>query len=142
MARNISVKVPTATLIAEIDEAIANYPAKREEYEKADEAYKAELVSFISKYLASNSDKVGYDYADIIRISRAYNGRVELAFDTESIQDFPEKPVEPQRPNQTEWFGREHTTRKSLLEKNLKILRMTSQDEVNASTYGAIMEIL
>ena len=149
MARNISVKVPTATLvaeienkIAEIDEAIANYPAKRDEYEKADEVYKADLVSFISNYLANNADKVGYDYADIIRISRAYNGRVELTFDTESIAGFPEKPTEPSRPNQTEWFGREHTTRKSLLEKNLKILRMTSQEEVNASTYGAIMEIL
>ena len=41
MARSISVKVPVATLIssienkiAEIDEAVANYPAVREQFDK------------------------------------------------------------------------------------------------------------
>lgn len=149
MARNISVKVPVATLIstieakiAEIDKAIAEYPAKRDEFEKADEAYKAEVAKFIANYLANNGDKVGYGFDDTIRISRAYNGRVELQFDTDAISGFPQKPEEPRRPNQSEWFGREHTTQKSLLEKNLKILKMTTQEEVSASTYGAIMEIL
>ena len=149
MARNISVKVPVATLIAEIenkiaeiDQAIADYPRLRDEYEKKSEAYKADLASFVSNYLVSNAVKIGYDFDDTIRLSRAYNGRVELTFDVESIENFPKKPEEPQRPNQNEWFGREHTSRKSLLEKNLKILKMTTQEEVNASTYGAIMEIL
>jgi hypothetical protein len=48
MARSISVKVPTAMLIQQIEERIAQidaeveeYPAKREEYEKAEEAYKS-----------------------------------------------------------------------------------------------------
>lgn len=149
MARNISVKVPVAHLIseiesriAEIDKAIADYPRLRDEFEVANEAYKTKVSEFISNYLAKNIGKVGYDFDSTIRISRAYNGKFELTFDVESIEGFPEKPVEPQRPNQNEWFGREHATRKSLLEKNLKILRMTSQEEVNASTYGAIMEIL
>jgi len=149
MARNISVKVPVASLIqsiedriAEIDQAIIDYPRLRDEYEVANEAYKSQVASFVSDYLSKNLDKIGYDFNDIIRISRAYNGKFELTFDVESIEGFPEKPVEPSRPNQNEWFGREHATRKSLLEKNLKILKMTSQEEVNASTYGAIMEIL
>jgi hypothetical protein len=55
---------------------------------------------------------------------------------------FPKRPEMPQTPNQREWFGREHNTRKELLERNLRILKMTSQEEVNASTYGAIMEII
>jgi hypothetical protein len=55
---------------------------------------------------------------------------------------FPKQPEAPSAPNQKESFGREYTTRKSLLEKNLRILKMTSQEEVNASTYGAIMEII
>ena len=149
MARNISVKVPVASLIAEIEnkiaeieQAIADYPRKREEYEKAQEKYKSDVVAFVADFLTSNNHTVGYDYDDTIRIARAYGGRFELTFDTEAIAGFPEKPEEPSRPNQNEWFGREHTTRKSLLEKNLKILRMTSQEEVSASTYGAIMEIL
>ena len=149
MARNISVKVPVVSLIAEIenkiaeiDKAVANYPAEREAFEKAQEQYKEDVVAFLAKFLTSNSHSVGYDYDDTLRINRAYNGRFELVMDTDAIGGFPKEPVSPTKPNQNEWFGREHTTRKSLLEKNLKILKMTSQEEVNASTYGAVMELL
>jgi len=75
MARSISVKVPTSLLIqqieeriAQIDSEIAEYPAKREAFEKAEEAYKAEVAKFVSKYLSKNLDKIGYTYEDIIRI--------------------------------------------------------------------------
>ena len=149
MARNISVKVPVASLlaeietkIAEIDEAVANYPAEREAFEKAQEKYKEDVVAFLAEFLTSNRHSVGYDQNDTLRIDRRYGGRFELVVDTDAIADFPKEPVAPSKPNQNEWFGRDHTTRKSLLEKNLRILRMTSQEEVNASTYGAIMEIL
>ena len=149
MARNISVKVPVAGLIAEIeskiaeiDEAVASYPAEREAFEKAQEKYKEDVVAFMAEFLTSNSHSVGYDYDDTLRISRNYSGRFELVMDTDAIADFPVEPKSPEKPNQREWFGRDHTTRKELLEKNLRILRMTSQEEVNASTYGAIMEIL
>lgn len=149
MARNISVKVPTSSLIemveskiAEIDKAIAEYPAKREQYEREQESYKAKVAEFISNYLSKNSGMVGYDHNSVIRVSRSYNGRVELTFDVEAIEGFPAEPKAPEAPNQTQWFGREHATRKSLLEKNLKILKMTSQEEVSASTYGAILEII
>ena len=149
MARSISVKIPTASLIqtiedkiAEIDKAIADYPRKREEYEQATEAYKAKVSEFVADYLAKNLDKVGYDHDNTIRISRGYGGRVELTFDDESIAGFPERPTEPERPNAQRYYGRDYSTQKELLEKNLKILRMTSQEEVSASTYGAVMEIL
>lgn len=149
MARNISVKVPTSSLIAsveqkiaEIDQAIADYPAVREAYEKEVEAYKQNVATFVADYLSKNLDKVGYDHNSVVRVHTTYNGRIELTFDKESIANFPKEPKEPQRPNSSEWFGREHTTKKQLLEKNLKILRMTTQDEVNASTYGAILELL
>ena len=149
MARNISVKVPVASLvaeienkIAEIDEAVANYPAEREAFEKAQEKYKEDVVAFLAEFLTSNSHSVGYGYDDTLRISRAYSGRFELIMDTDAVAGFPVEPVSPVKPNQKECFGRDHATRKELLEKNLRILRMTSQEEVNASTYGAIMEIL
>jgi hypothetical protein len=149
MARSISVKVPTATLvatieakIAEIDEAIANYPRLRDEYEKANEAHKARLAEFVSDYLAKNISKIGYDYDETIRITRSYGDKVSLEFDTEAIAGFPEKPTEPERPNSQRYYGRDYSTQKELLEKNLKILKMTSQEEVSASTYGAVMELL
>lgn len=156
MARSISVKVPTSLLISQIEERIAQidadieeYPAKREAYEKAEEAYKANVANFVAAYIGENLDKIGYDYDSIIRIN-AYNGgigyhkvgKVELTFDTDAIVGFPVRPEAPSKPNQRESFGRDYSTRKELLEKNLRILKMTSQEEVNASTYGAIMEIL
>lgn len=149
MARSISVKVPTATLvasieskIAEIDQAIANYPAEYEKYESDLQAYKTKVAEFISSYLAKNIVRIGYDYNDPIRISTAYNGRVELTFDKDIIEGFPERPVEPKKPNSQSYYGRDYTTQRDLLERNLKILKMTSQEEVNASTYGAILELL
>jgi hypothetical protein len=150
MARSISVKIPVSSLIqmieekvAEIDKAIESYPADLAKYEKESEAYKKKVAKFISEYLASNSNKVGYDYESVIRISNNHYGtRFELTFDPENIGDFPTRPEPPQKPNPTQYFGRDYTNRKELLEKNLKILRMTSQEEVSASTYGAVMEIL
>jgi hypothetical protein len=150
MARSISVKVPTALIvqqieerIAQIDKDIAEYPAKREQFEKEQEAYKKTVADFVSDYLVKNAKKIGYDHDSVIRISQHFSGnRVELIFDTSAISGFPKRPEAPTAPNQREYFGREHATRKELLEKNLRILKMTSQKEVNASTYGAIMEII
>jgi hypothetical protein len=149
MARSISVKVPTSLLIQQIEEAIAQidkdieeYPAKREKFDKDSEAHKKTVAKFVSDYLSKNANKVGYDYDSVIRISQHYSGRVDLVFDTSAMAGFPKQPEAPSAPNQKESFGREYTTRKSLLEKNLRILKMTSQEEVNASTYGAIMEII
>ena len=151
MARNISVKIPTASLmetietrIAEIDKAIEEYPEKRAQYERDVELYKTKMIEFVSDYLSKNHNQVGYDYDSIIRLNdRLYGGsRLELVFDTSAIKDFPKAPEAPSQPNQREHFGRDYATRKDLLEKNLKILKMTSQEEVSASTYGAVMEIL
>jgi len=149
MARSISVKVPTSLLIAQIEERIAQidkeieeYPAKREQFDKDTEAYKAKLAKFTAGYVSENLDKIGFSYDDIIRISTNYSSRVELIFKTDAIVGFPKRPEAPLEPNQKESFGRDYMTRKELLEKNLRILKMTSQEEVNASTYGAIMEII
>ena len=155
MARSISVKVPTSLLVQQIEERIAlidkeieEYPVKREAFEKAEEAYKSEVAEFVSNYLSKNLKKIGFGHDSTIRLVTGYgsfrgnSGRVELTFDTDAIAGFPKRPEAPESPNQRESFGREYTTRKELLEKNLRILKMTSQEEVNASTYGAIMEII
>lgn len=148
MARNISVKIPVSVLtaqieakIAEIDKAVEDYPAMREQYEKDLETYKDKVAQAVSKFLKTNATKIGYNYDDVVRINSGYSGRLELTFDNEAL-DFPKRPTEPERPNQARWYGRDHATNKQLLERNLKILKMTSQEEVNASTYGAVMELL
>jgi hypothetical protein len=150
MARSISVKVPTATLvqtienkIAEIDKAIAEYPAKREQFEKDLAKYKTKLIEFVSGFIVGNAHLIGEQYDSVIRLSTLRgNNRVELEFEPDSIEGFPKRPTEPTRPNQQTYYGRDYSTQKELLEKNLKILKMTSQEEVSASTYGAVMELL
>jgi hypothetical protein len=147
MARTISVKIPVVALInqmeekiAEIDKAVADYPSDYEKYEKALEIYKKKLSKFAGEFLTKNANKVGFEHDAVIRVVNGYRG-LELTFDTDKIE-LPERPSEPKRPNQNTWYGREHSTQKNLLEKNLKILRMTTQEDVNASTYGAVMELL
>ena len=144
----MSVKIPVSALIADIeksiakiDEAVANYADERKQYELATEEYKKQVAIAVSEYLKTNSAKIGYDYDSVIRISTNYNGRLELVLDPELI-GLGEKPTEPSRPNQKEWFGREHSTRKEILERNLKVLRMTTQEEVSASSYSSVMELI
>jgi len=151
MARSISVKIPTALLIssieskiAEIDESIALYPSLVEKHEIDMDIYKAKLVEFVRDYLGKNPSKIGYNQDDTVRIfpSNYNNEKVEIQFDSSVISNFPDKPKSPEKPNQGRHYGNSWSDQKSLLEKNLKILRMTNQEEVSGSTYGAILEFL
>ena len=149
MARSLSVKVPTAAVIAQIEEAIskidadvASYPADYEKYEKDTEVYKTEVAKFVSDFVAKNANKIGYDYQSDLRISIGHSGKLELAFDSDKIVGFPKRPVEPKKPNQNEWYGNKHINRKEVLESNLRILRMTTQEEINASSYSAVIDLI
>jgi len=147
MARTISVKVPVATLISDIesaiekiDEAVKTYATDVAKY-KADRIKYEELtVKAVIKAL-SNKDLFGTNYDSTVRVGSTYGNRIEVSVD-KAILGLPDAPVQPSEPNQRESFGREYTTRKAVLERNLKILKMTSQEEVNASTYGSILELL
>ena len=149
MARTLSVKVPTSAVIAQIEEAIkkidkavASYPADYEKYEKESETYKKKVAKFVSEFVAKNASKIGYDYGSDIRLTQSHAGRVELTFDADKIVGFPERPVAPMKPNQNEWVGNKHINRKEVLEKNLAVLRMTTQEEVSASTYSSIIDLI
>jgi hypothetical protein len=54
----------------------------------------------------------------------------------------PEAPSEPKKPNEKEYYGRDYVSRKELLQRNLKVLKMTSQEEVSASTYNTVIDLL
>lgn len=149
MARALSVKVPTSAVIAqieekiaEIDNAIVSYPADVAKYEADLEIYKTKVAKAISDFVSANADKIGYENNSPIRISTNYSGRLELTFDSDKIVGFPVRPVEPKRPNQSEWIGGKHQNRKEILESNLRILKMTTQEEINASSYSSVMDLL
>lgn len=151
MARTLSVKIPTSALIADIEATIAkidadveSYPEKVKQYEADLANYKSNVVKFATDYITANADKIGFDYDDTIRLVQNHysQNKFEIELDISVIANFPQKPVKPTAPNQTEHFGREYTTRKAILEKNLKVLRMTSQEEVNASSYSSVIDLI
>ena len=147
MARSLSVKIPTASLIADIEaslakieEDIANYPAQVEAYRNAKAEHQKLVVQRVIEALGK-PELIGTEYSSPIRVSNDYGSSVSVRVDTDLL-GLPEAPREPKKPNDSEYFGREYTTRKSLLERNLKVLKMTSQEEVSATTYNTVIDLL
>lgn len=147
MARSLSVKIPTASLIADIENSIAkidsdikNYPALIAEYREEKAKHEEKVVKAVIKALG-NKDLIGSNYDYPIRIQNRFGNSVSVEVNSDLL-GLPEAPKEPSKPNETQYFGREYTTRKAMLERNLKVLRMTSQEEVSASTYNAVIDLL
>ena len=148
MARTLSVKIPTSKLIADveasiskIDEAVANYAEAQKAYKEAVKQYEADLVTHALKALSDPSN-IGTEYDSLVRITtNHYRSGVAVEFDSDAL-GFPKRPEAPINPNEKTYFGREYVTRKELLEKNLRILKMTSQEEVSASSYSAVIDLI
>lgn len=148
MAKTLSVKVPVASLIADIEASIAKidadvdaYAGKRKQYEADVKKYEKDLIAYAIEAL-KNPDNIGSDHNSLIRVtSNCYRNSVSVDFDTEAL-GFPKRPEEPKRPNEKEYFGRDYVTRKELLERNLRVLKMTSQEEVSASSYSAVIDLI
>jgi hypothetical protein len=147
MARTLSVKIPTSKLIADveasiakIDVAVAEYAEKRKQYEVDVKKYNDDIIAFAIKAM-SDSSNIGTDHNSLVRVSRSYSGNVSVDFDVDGL-GFPKKPEEPSKPNEKTYFGREYVSRKELLERNLRILKMTSQEEVSASSYSAVIDLI
>lgn len=148
MAKTLSVKVPTSKLIADIEASIAKIDADVEAYAGLRKQYEADLKKWQKDIInhaitaLQNPDNIGTDHDSLISVSyNNYRSGVGVEFDSEAL-GFPKRPEEPTRPNQKEYFGRDYTTRKEILERNLRILKMTSQEEVSASSYSAVIDLI
>jgi len=146
MARALSVKVPTSSLIALLEDkiatiktAIADYPTAKEQYKADLKAYKRSVLDLAIAKITSNPE-VLFD-KESIDVGTSYRNDVQITLDKE-LFELPEMPQQPSDPNAKEWIGKEHTTRLSILEKTLAVLKLTTQEEVNASTYNSVMELL
>jgi hypothetical protein len=149
MARSLSVKIPTASLIADVEASIANieakvasYPADMEAYRQAQKAHQEIVLKTVIDAL-KNPDNIGDTYDSIICVQQNRYGRngVEIQVNTDLL-GIPQPPESPSNPNAKESFGRDYTSRLDLLKKNLKVLKMTNQEEVSASTYNTVIDLL
>jgi hypothetical protein len=149
MARSLSVKIPTATLIADVEATIAKieaelltYPADMEAYRQASKAHQDIVLNAVIEAIKNPANIGGeYDTNAVVRVGTNSYGRVSISVNTDLLS-LPKAPEQPTNPNSREHYGREYTTKLELLKKNLKVLRMTNQEEVNASTYNTVMELL
>jgi hypothetical protein len=149
MARSLAVKIPTATLIADIEASIADieakvatYPADMEAFRKANKAHQDLVLKTVIEAM-KNPDNIGDSYDSVVRVMQNRYGRngVEITVNSDLLS-VPEPPECPPNPNAKESFGRDYTSRLELLKKNLKVLKMTNQEEVNASTYNTVIDLL
>ena len=134
--RSINVKIPTAKVIAALEDKLntlikekENYPAARERYEQDYELWKRELASMVD---TSKIKDVG-----VTNLTWRSPGEYEVAISykvkAESIPPAPEAPTNP---------GYREREAIENIENALRILRLTEQEEVSTSTYNAIAQYL
>lgn len=150
MARAISVKIPTAKVIemieskiAEINEEIATYPARKAQFQADNEAYTKAVIARIGEAIAKRGSELltNEDYDNSVRVNTNYQNRVELTIGKE-ILDGLEKPVQPTEPEPKNYYGRSYTTKREELEKTLRLLRMSEQETITSSAYNSVLELL
>jgi hypothetical protein len=148
---SVSVKIPTAKVIALLEEKIAtlheeiaNYPQAKEDYAKAVKAHQENLVALTIDALTNKPEMVGTDYNSPIRVSTSNYGRgssVSISLDADAL-GFPASPTEPKNPNDTVSVGREWVKPLEVLENTLRTLRLTEQETITSSTYANVMRLL
>ena len=147
MARSISVKIPTATILEMVESKVADYKEQIENYPARVEAYKADRKEYVSKVasvvanLIANGGQELFEgeWVDIIRLGRSYNGGVELTVGKNLIGELAdEAPKEPESIS-----GYQGVTHKlAELEMTLTLLRLTPQEFVTSATYNSVLELL
>jgi hypothetical protein len=149
MARAISVKIPTAKVIemieqkiATINEDIATYPARKAQYKADYKAYTEQVVARLGQLLSSNgSALLEEDNNDNgIRVSTNYRNAVEITIGKELLD--LEKPTEPQDPEPKGYYGQQYGSKKTELEKTLRLLKMSEQETITSSAYNSVLELL
>jgi hypothetical protein len=129
--------------IAEINEDIATYPARKAQYLIEREAYAKAVVERVATALTERGAELlsNEDYDNSVRVNHNYQNRVELTIGKE-ILDGLVKPVEPTDPEPKGYYGRTYTTKRDELEKTLRLLKMTEQETITSSAYNSVLELL
>jgi hypothetical protein len=138
----LSVKVKTSTLIEALQKALdlrekrwANQEKEKAEYEKEVEAYNATIV----KLVKSGKGK-------ITEASESWSSRHER--DKKKIKEFNvtveiPKNLVPEQPKEvTEYRDYDYKNETQEISSSIRILKMTDQEYVSASTYKSVTQYL
>lgn len=153
MARAISVKIPTSKVIemieakiAEINEEIASYPARKAQYLEDRKVYAEAVVARLGELIATRGAELlnTEDYDNGIRVSTNYRNSVEITLGKE-LTDGLVRPVEPTDPEPKGYYGGRgsgYSTKREELEKTLRLLKMSEQETITSSAYNSVLELL
>ena len=137
MAKSISVKVPTKKIISELkrarterEKAIADYDKATKAYKKACEEMKSKVVAQIKNGKATVTEVDTYSrWREDDKTSTTFTITVKIP---KSVMTEPESPDHP-------------STGKHEIDEiahAIRILEMTDEEFVNASTYNAVIRYL
>jgi len=133
MSRALSVKVATPKVIKALEakleagtKAISNNEKKRKEYEKVEKAWAKEVADLVIKQISKAE----------VNANENWRGEVSVNFTVPSGSiKLPEKPsIELEQE-----LGRYEVTE---IENAIRILKMTDEETVNASTFKSIAQYL
>ena len=145
MARSVSVKIPTATVIEMLETKLATIAKAEKDYPTLLNAYSKDIKAYgkaVAELIGKNPNKfVGYDEfnfeSDNFSLTSDYRNTIQVILGRGLVAKVGEKPTKPQ-----EVGGWQATQHKEQLEKTLKLLKMTEQETVNASTYNSVLDLI
>ena len=133
MARGVSVKVSTPKVIKALEEkleagklAITNNEKKRKDYEKVEKAWSKEVADVVFKQIAKAEVSAHENWRNEVNVTITLpNGAVKL----------PEKPQMELEQELAHYEVKE-------IENAIRILKMTDEETVNASTFNKLAQYL
>ena len=133
MARSISVKVSTAKVIKALEtklsdstKAVANNEKKRKDYEKVEKAWAKEVADLAIKNISKAE----------VRANENWRGDISIDFRLPAgTFPLPEKPELELEQELGRWEVQE-------IENAIRILKMTDEEVVNATTFKTIAQYL
>ena len=137
-SKAINVKIPTAKIIAALEQALnkleldyTSQEANEKEYNETYEQWRKEIIT----YALANHDR-----AENVRTSyRSWNGTLNIDYDIKT--DGTDFPVEPARNYET-IHSSTYREMKEEIGNAIRILKMTDEEVVSTSTYNSVAKYL
>jgi hypothetical protein len=130
MARPISVKVATHKVISALEAKLAEDVANVAHNKKAEADHKIALEAYYKSIVNNFADKL-----EIHNVNTRWNGQIEVTYNKTSEFIVPEQPT-------LDRLSTLGTYEVQEIENAIRILKMTDEEVVNATTFKSIAQYL
>jgi hypothetical protein len=141
MGKSLQVKVRTETIIKSLERSLAEREKRMEtqikaelQYEKEKKAYEEALVKLVKTGKVSITDATVWNRH---RLAHEKVATINMSGEV-AVSALPKEPT----PVENDYRQHQHNTEKEEIENALRILKMTEQEFVNASTIASVSKFL